>query len=99
MAVQQRFAGDRAERQLQTSGFGLAHQEFLEQQRVRADTFRGVIGTQRKQLVAQGQQTARLQPDDRHAARGKRRVGRDQPVEFGARVVDETRRQKRSSAA
>ena len=68
------------------AGRGLAHQKLLEQQRLRADAFRGLIGAQRQQFVAQRQQAARLQADDRHAARGERRVGRDQPVEFGARA-------------
>ena len=35
MAVNQRFAGDRTEWQLQTAGLRLAHQKFLEQQRMR----------------------------------------------------------------
>jgi len=39
VAVHQRFPGDSAERQLQAAGFGLANQELLEQQGVRADAF------------------------------------------------------------
>ena len=58
-----------------------------------------VVRSQRQQFVAQRQQAARLQPDDRHAARGERRVGRDQPVEFGARMIDQPGREKGSAAA
>ena len=93
------FGGDRTERQPQPAGLGLAHQKFLEQQRVRADVFRGSIGTQREQLVAQGQQTARLQPDDGHAARRERRIGRNQPIELRTRLVDQPRREERPPAA
>ena len=93
------FAGDSAERQLQAAGLGLAHQKFLEQQRMRADALGVVVGAQREQFVAQRQQAARLQPDDRHAARGERRVGRDQPVQFGARLIDQAGRKERPPAA
>jgi len=58
---------------------------------MRRDRFRGLVRAQREQLVAQRQQTTRLQADDRHAARGERRVGRNQPVELGARLVDQAR--------
>ena len=46
MAVHQGFPGDRAERQPQAAGRGLAHQELLEQQRLRADGFCGLVGAQ-----------------------------------------------------
>ena len=84
---------------MQTAGLGLAHQKFLEQQRVRADALCGVVRAQRQQFVAQRQQAARLQPDDRHAARGKRRVSRNQPIEFGAGLIDQAGRKKRPPAA
>ena len=93
------FRGDRSERQGEAAGLGLAHQKLLEQQRMRADAFGGVVRSQRQQFVAQRQQATRLQPDDRHAARGERRVGRDQPVEFGAGVIDQASREKGSAAA
>ena len=68
VAVHQSLPGDRAERQTQAAGLGLANQKLLEQQRVRADALCSVVGAQRQQLVAQRQQAARLQADDRHAA-------------------------------
>ena len=64
-----------------------------------ADAFRGQVGAQRKQLVAQRQQAARLEANDRHAARGERRIGCNQTIEFATGVVDKTGRQKRPPAA
>ena len=89
VAVNQRFARHGAERQLQAAGLRLANQKFLEQQSMRADALGFVVRTQREQFVAKRQETARLQPDDRHAARGEWRVGRDQPVQFAARLFDQ----------
>ena len=40
------FAGDRAERQPETTGLGLANQKLLEQQCVGTDTFCRRVGTQ-----------------------------------------------------
>ena len=99
VAVHQSFAGDRAERQLQVAGLRLTNQKLLEQQRVRADAFCCLVRTQRKQLVTKRQQTARLQADDRHPAQGERPVGRNQPIELAARVIDQPRRKKRPPAA
>ncbi len=99
MAVHQRLGGDRAERQREVPGGGLADQKLLEQQRLRADALRGFVGSQRQQFVAQRQQAARLQADDRHPARGERRVGRNQPVELGAGMIDQARREKGAPAA
>jgi hypothetical protein len=45
---------------------------------------------QREQFVAKRQQTARLQPDDWHAARGEWGVRRDQTIQFAARLFDQT---------
>ncbi len=84
--MHQRLVGDGFERQAQPAEFGLAHQKFFEQQRMRAHALCRVVGTQRKQFVAQRQQAARLEADDGHAPRSIWRVGRDQPVEFGASV-------------
>ena len=61
---------------------------------MRADALGIVVRAQREQFVAKRQQTARLQPDDRHAARRERRVGRDQPVQFAARLFDQTGREE-----
>ena len=93
------LAGDGAERKLQPPGLRLAHQKFLEQHRMRADRFGVVVGPQRQQFVAQRQQAARLQPDDRHATRGKRRKACDQPVQLGARLIDKPGRKERAPAA
>ena len=60
VAVHHRFRRQRAERQAQAAGLGLARQKFLEQQRMRADVFRGLVRAQRKQFVTERQQAARL---------------------------------------
>ena len=99
VAVHQRLVGDGAERQTQAAGFGLADQKFLEQKCMRADAFRGIVIAQRQQFVAQRQQAARLKADDRHAARGERRIGCNQPIEFGAGVVHKSRGEKGAAAA
>ena len=93
------FAATGAERQREAAGLGLAHQKLLEQQRMRADALGRRVRSQRQQFVAQGQQAARLEANDRHAARSERRIGRDQPVEFDTGVVDQAGREKRSAAA
>jgi len=90
VAVNQRFRRHGAEGKFQAAGFRLANQKFLEQQSVGADAPGVIVRTQREQFVAKRQQTARLQPDDRHAARGEWGVGRDQPVQFAARLFDQT---------
>src|SRR3954469_19012173 len=99
VAVDQRLAGDRAERQLQAAGLRLALKKFLEQHRMRADALCVMVGSQRQQLVPQRQKTARLQSDDRHAARGEWRIGRDEPIKFFACVIDEAGGKECSSAA
>src|SRR3984885_8799311 len=65
---------------------------------MRADGFRGLIRSQRQQLVAQRQQTTWLKANDGNAARGERRIGRDQSIEFDASMIDETRREEGSPA-
>ena len=99
VAVHQRLVGDGAERQTQAAGLGLADQKFLEQQCMRADALRGIVVAQRQQFVAQRQQATRLKADDRHAARGERRIGCHQPIEFGAGIVDQSRREEGAPAA
>jgi hypothetical protein len=66
---------------------------------MRADVFRGLVRAQRKQFVTERQQTARLESDDRHAALGERGVGRNQPVQFVARLIDQPGRKKGSPTA
>ena len=46
VAVHQHLVADRAKRQLQPAGLRLAHQEFLEQQRMGADRLCGVVVAQ-----------------------------------------------------
>src|SRR6202012_1617925 len=58
-----------------------------------------VVLAQRQQLVAQRQQAAWLEAEDRHAARREWRVGLYQTVEFGAGLIDQTGGEKGSSAA
>ena len=99
VAVHQSLPGDGTKRQPQAASLGLANQKFLEQQRMRADAFRCRVGAQRQQLIAKRQQAAWLQADDGHATRGERRVGRDQPIELSAGVIDQPRRKKRPPAA
>src|SRR6476620_11112580 len=94
MSMNQRFARHGAERQLQAAGLRFANQKLLEQQSVRADAFGLVVGTQREQFVAKRQETTRLEPHDWHAARCEWRVGRDQTVEFAARLLDKACREK-----
>ncbi len=98
VSVQQRLPGEGAQRQLQAASFGLANQKLLEQQRVGADAFCGFVRSQRKQFVAQRQETARLQADDRHPALRERRIGSDQPIEFSACVIDQAGGKKRPAA-
>ncbi|MFX8381665.1 S-adenosylmethionine:tRNA ribosyltransferase-isomerase, partial [Acinetobacter baumannii] len=50
--------------------------------RMRADRPCVVVLAQRSQFVAQRQQAARFETDDRHAARGQGREGGDEPVEI-----------------
>jgi len=96
--MNQCFGGDWAERQPQATGLRLAYQKLLEQQRMRADAFGVVVGTERKQLVAERQKATWLQSDDRHAAYGERREGPDQPVQFLACLIDQAGREKRPPA-
>ena len=90
MAVYDSLLGDGAERQLQPAGFGLAHQKLLEGERMGADGLGVVVLAQRGEFVAQGQQAARLEADDRHAAGGEGREGGDETVELGPGFIDET---------
>src|ERR1700712_4072632 len=99
VAVDEGFSGDRTERQSQPPGLGFANQELFEQKRLRANDFRTLVGAQRKQFVAKRQQTARLQSDDRYAALRERRIGETQPIELGAGVIDQARREKGPPAA
>jgi len=66
---------------------------------MRAEVFCGLVGTQREQFVAQRQKAARFKSDDRHTACGEAGVGRNQPVQFVARLINEPGRKKGSPAA
>ena len=61
--------------------------------------FCGLVRAQRKQFVTERQQAARLESDDRHAALSERGVCRNQPVQFMARLIDQSGRKKGSPAA
>src|SRR5579872_3797268 len=65
---------------------------------MRADGLRRLVGTQREQFVAQGQEATWLETNDRHATRGERRKGRNQPIELGADVIDEAGGQESAAA-
>src|SRR5580704_2434214 len=66
---------------------------------MRADGFGSVVLAQRQQLVAQREQAAWLEANDRNAARRERRVGLHQPVKLGSGLIDETRREEGAPAA
>ena len=80
---------DRAKRQFQPASLGLAHQKFLEQQCTRADRLGVIVRAQRRQFIAQSEQTTRLQAHNRHAAHGERGVGVHQPRQLFACLIDE----------
>ena len=99
MAVQERALGHRLERQVERARRRFARQEFLEQQRVGRQRARVVAPDQRGQLVAETENAARLEPDDRHAAREQRRQRRDAAFRLAARLLDQTDREEGAPAA
>ena len=68
MAMQQHLLCRRLEIRLEAAGLGFAGDEFLEQQRMRGGAFAGFARQHGQRLVAEGEETARLQPHQRHAA-------------------------------
>ena len=73
MAVQQRPFGDGPQRQ--GARPKLANDEFLESERSRGEPARPFAPNQRRNFVAEAEETTRLEPNDRDTARNKRREG------------------------
>ena len=86
MAVHQRALRDRLERQLEPPERGLAHEKFLEHQRVHRELLRAVGLDHRGDFVAEAQDAARLEPDHVDAARDIRRDRRDHALGLAPRL-------------
>ena len=88
VAVDQRALGHRLEREVEPAGSRLAHQEFLEHQRMHRELHR-VLGLDHgRHFVAEAQDVARLQPHHRHAARDERLNGSDHALSLAPRLID-----------
>ena len=99
MTVQQRARGHRRARRLELVPLGRTGDEFLEGQRMGGERPRRLAAQERRNLVAEAEQAARLEPDDVGAARhvgGKRR---DRALGLAARLRDQPDRQKGAAAA
>ena len=91
-------AGNRLQVEFQAL-VSFAHEEFLEQEGLLAHLRHGRPERQAVELVTQGQQAGRLQPDDRRARRQRRGNGRHHPLRFAASSIDHALRQVGSPAA
>ena len=76
----------------------LARHEFLEQHGARRQPARFLGLQQRRDLVAEAEDAARLEPDHRDAARDIGLERRERALGLGARLLDQTDRQKRAAA-
>src|SRR5262245_4133743 len=94
--VQQRLFANRRERR---GAAELSHDEFLERQRAAGKHARIVALDQRRNLVAEPDQTARLEPDHRNATRHEWREGLDTALGFAPSLVDLADRKERAAAA
>ena len=99
VAVQQGPLGHGFEREVERACPRLPRQEFLEQQRVRGQEPRVVAFDERGELIAETQQAARLEADDRHSTRGERRERGDAALRLAARLIDEADGEEGASAA
>ena len=99
VAVQQRASRHPRERQGKHSRLRLARDELLEQQRIGGHQPRLLASEQRRDLVAEAEQAARLQADHRNSARGQRRKRGDASARPRAAPVDEPDRQESAPAA
>ena len=99
MAVQESPFFRRHERQVELARGGLARQKFLEQQRAACDLARRFAFQQRRYFVAEAEQAARLQSDDRRIGRGERRQRGERPFHFPARFVHLADGEKGAAAA
>ena len=91
MAVHERARHHRLERQLQLQLELVARQEFLEGQGMRGEPPRALALDQGRDLVAEAEDAARLEPDHRHAAADEGLDRRDDPLGLLPRLVDEAR--------
>ena len=99
MAVHQGAAFRGFQRQAQASGRVLAHQELLEGQRELRHGLGGIASDQARDLVAEPENAARLEPHHRHAARdiGRERIQR--ALHLLLRLGDRADREKSPAAA
>src|SRR4051812_11072576 len=77
VSMNQRTLRDRLERQIKSPSGGLAHQEFLEHQRVQRELRCTFALDHRGHFVAEAENAARLKTDHRYAASYERLNRRD----------------------
>src|SRR3970040_165735 len=99
MAVQECLFWQRSQRKIEFAILLLAGEEFLQQQRLPRQRLRRIALEQGRQLVAEGEQAARLQTDDGNAARGVWREHGQRALHFAPRLVDLADRQEGAAAA
>src|ERR1700676_312879 len=99
MSVNERvLLRQRLQRQVEPARIGFTRQELFEQRRARGERPRRLAGNEREKLVTQGQQTRRLDADDRDASACRPLERGDRPAHLAERVVDEAHREIRSAA-
>src|SRR5262249_37664100 len=96
--VEQSLLAVAPERERESLG-ALAHQEFLEEERLRGDRPRVVCAYEVDRLVAEGQETRGLETDDGHAAPRVRRQSRHVPLRVLARLAEHPLGDERPAAA
>src|ERR1700726_4963809 len=99
MAVQQRALGDGRERQAEAAGLHLAREKLLKHQGLFSELAPRFPGDDPRDLVAEAEQAARLEPDDRYAAREVWRERGQHPLRLMQRFVHLADRQERAAAA
>ena len=77
----------------------LARDEFLEQKRVRSQRIRRLSLEQGRQFIAEGEQAARFEADDRQPACDIRRKCVQRALHFTPRFFDQADREKSAAAA
>ncbi len=80
-------------------GSGLARQKFLEQKRRTADLACHIVLHQRRYLVAEAEQTTRLEAEHGHALLDIRKQRGQRSLRFRARLIDFADGQKSPAAA
>src|SRR5262249_28122843 len=99
VAVQQRALRHRLERQRERALPRLARQEFLEQEAVGGEAARVLAPHQRRDLVAEAEQAAPLEADDRDAPLHQGRRRGDATLGLLARLLDQPDREEGAAAA